>query len=84
MEIFTLPYLGTNWCYADDVLFYQGEVTGRLRRLHTFEDEIEHLYCRPFSGDLRLILKNGNTYDVIVDPARSPQHATLQLVSKGA
>ena len=82
MEIFTLPHLGTNWCFIDDVLFYQDEGSGRLRRFHTFDSPIERLYCRPFSGDLRVILEDGEVNDVIVDPARGPQHATLMLVEK--
>ena len=83
MEIFTLPHLGTNWCFVDVVLFCQDETTGRLRLYHIFRDPIDRLYCRPSNGELRVVLAHGDVYDVIVNPAESPWLASLQLVSKG-
>jgi len=84
MSIDIVSHLGTNWAFVDDVLFYEDERTGRLRRFFIFDHRIKSLHESNSSGNLRVVLETGSAYDVDVNPALGPQSGILLLlVSKG-
>jgi len=77
LETPVVSYLGTNWAFVGDVLFYQDERTGHYCRLATLGDPIQYVHQAFHTGRLLVGTIRGDKYEIVVNPAIGPQAAEI-------